>query len=86
MSVHDWKHEAQAFDAPSAQTIDLCWVFTMSDTKDSRAAYPDNNNVTEVYAIHGADPEVLAYAMAKYSRSSLSITVWWVPHIKSRLS
>ena len=28
---------------------------------------------TDVYAIHGADPEVLAYAMAKYSRSSLSL-------------
>ncbi len=28
---------------------------------------------TDVYAIHGADPEVLAYAMAKYSRSSLSM-------------
>ncbi len=28
---------------------------------------------TEVYAIHGADPEVLAYAMAKYSRSSLTM-------------
>ena len=25
-------------------------------------------NTTEVYAIHGAEPEVLAYAMAKYSR------------------
>lgn len=30
-------------------------------------------NQTEVYAIHGADPEVLAYAMAKYSRSALSL-------------
>jgi thymidylate synthase ThyX len=30
-------------------------------------------NRTEVYAVHGADPEVLAYAMAKYSRSSLSM-------------
>jgi thymidylate synthase ThyX len=30
-------------------------------------------NETDVYAIHGADPEVLAYAMAKYSRSSLSM-------------
>ncbi|AXC10428.1 Thymidylate synthase thyX [Acidisarcina polymorpha] len=30
-------------------------------------------NRTEVFAIHGADPEVLAYAMAKYSRSSLSM-------------
>lgn len=28
---------------------------------------------TEVYAVHGADPEVLAYAMAKYSRSALSM-------------
>jgi thymidylate synthase ThyX len=28
---------------------------------------------TDVYAIQGADPEVLAYAMAKYSRSSLSM-------------
>src|SRR3979411_2007563 len=28
---------------------------------------------TDVYAVHGADPEVLAYAMAKYSRSSLSM-------------
>src|SRR5258708_14874183 len=28
---------------------------------------------TDVYAIHGADPEVRAYAMAKYSRSSLTM-------------
>src|SRR6202051_1410368 len=31
------------------------------------------SNPTDVYAVHGADPEVLAYAMAKYSRSSLSM-------------
>jgi thymidylate synthase ThyX len=38
-------------------------------------APPDTpaQDATEVYAIHGADPEVLAYAMAKYSRSSLSM-------------
>ena len=30
-------------------------------------------NQTDVYAIQGADPEVLAYAMAKYSRSALSM-------------
>jgi thymidylate synthase ThyX len=30
-------------------------------------------SATDVYAVHGADPEVLAYAMAKYSRSSLSM-------------
>src|SRR5580704_3049757 len=37
---------------------------------------PENQpkpNETDVYAIHGADPEVLAYAMAKYSRSSLTM-------------
>ena len=28
---------------------------------------------TQVYCIHGADPEVQAYAMAKYSRSALSL-------------
>ena len=28
---------------------------------------------TEVFAVHGADPEILAYAMAKYSRSALSM-------------
>ena len=30
-------------------------------------------NQTEVFAVFGADPEVLAYAMAKYSRSALSM-------------
>ena len=30
-------------------------------------------NQTEVFAVHGAAPEVLAYAMAKYSRSALSM-------------
>ncbi|WP_148210240.1 FAD-dependent thymidylate synthase [Candidatus Korobacter versatilis] len=34
---------------------------------------PEEQAGTQVYAIHGADPEVLAYAMAKYSRSALSM-------------
>lgn len=34
---------------------------------------PICSNETDVYAIHGADPEALAYAMAKYSRSALSL-------------
>jgi thymidylate synthase ThyX len=34
---------------------------------------PAARNTTDVYAVHGADPEVLAYAMAKYSRSALSM-------------
>jgi thymidylate synthase ThyX len=37
------------------------------------AAAPGITSETDVYAIHGADPEVLAYAMAKYSRSALSM-------------
>jgi thymidylate synthase ThyX len=41
-------------------------------TKPPTVAAADSN-ATEVYAIHGADPEVLAYAMAKYSRSALSM-------------
>jgi thymidylate synthase ThyX len=34
---------------------------------------PAASNQTSVFAVHGADPEVLAFAMAKYSRSSLSM-------------
>src|SRR6201995_1663074 len=34
---------------------------------------PGAESSTEVYAIHGAEPEVLAYAMAKYSRSALTM-------------
>ena len=34
---------------------------------------PGALNRTEVFAVHGANPEVLAYAMAKYSRSALSM-------------
>ncbi|HEX7159174.1 MAG TPA: FAD-dependent thymidylate synthase, partial [Edaphobacter sp.] len=40
--------------------------------KNQKTALPAANE-TDVYAIHGADPEVLAYAMAKYSRSALSM-------------
>jgi thymidylate synthase ThyX len=44
-------------------------------TENATAVAPaeHSNNQTEVFAVHGADPEVLAYAMAKYSRSSLSM-------------
>ncbi len=34
---------------------------------------PHQEPSTEVYAVHGADPEVQAYGMAKYSRSALSM-------------
>ena len=43
------------------------------ETRPSVAVQESPQNQTEVFAVHGADPEVLAYAMAKYSRSSLSM-------------
>jgi thymidylate synthase ThyX len=33
----------------------------------------ETDSTTNVYAVHGAEPEVQAYAMAKYSRSALSM-------------
>src|SRR6516162_6578461 len=47
-----------------------------NDTKtaeDSVAVAATPDVATDVYAVHGADPEVLAYGMAKYSRSALSL-------------
>ncbi len=40
---------------------------------ETAISHPGARNRTEVFAVHGADPEVLAYAMAKYSRSALSM-------------
>ncbi len=40
---------------------------------ENKKTAPKAASETDVYAIHGADPEVLAYAMAKYSRSSLTM-------------
>jgi thymidylate synthase ThyX len=47
----------------------------LSETATAALSAPTEvpRNQTEVYAVHGADPEVLAYAMAKYSRSALSM-------------
>jgi thymidylate synthase ThyX len=42
---------------------------TFSPRKSAAAAEPS----VEVYAVYGAEPEVQAYAMAKYSRSALSM-------------
>ncbi len=46
---------------------------TIAENKSAAAPAEKSANQTDVYAITGADPEVLAYAMAKYSRSSLSM-------------
>jgi thymidylate synthase ThyX len=45
-----------------------------SQTMSAQIGLPAGaRNQTDVFAVHGADPEVLAYAMAKYSRSALSM-------------
>jgi thymidylate synthase ThyX len=46
---------------------------TPAHTSAAPTSKPTTANDTDVFAVHGADPEVLAYAMAKYSRSSLSM-------------
>jgi thymidylate synthase ThyX len=46
-------------------------LLPMPEKEAASAETPQNQ--TEVFAVHGADPEVLAYAMAKYSRSALSM-------------
>src|SRR5215831_992718 len=46
-------------------------LITKAPTNGSAA--PTNDSATKVYAIFGAEPEVQAYAMAKYSRSALSM-------------
>jgi thymidylate synthase ThyX len=45
----------------------------MSSQNSPRGAKPDQPASTSVYAVYGVEPEVQAYAMAKYSRSSLSM-------------
>jgi thymidylate synthase ThyX len=43
------------------------------DRPSSPQPAPADSPETEVYAVYGAEPEVQAYAMAKYSRSALSM-------------
>ena len=46
---------------------------TSKSDADPKAVPAGHEPSTEVYAVHGADPEVQAYGMAKYSRSALSM-------------
>src|SRR5512132_2738890 len=46
----------------------------LSVTAPTNGSTPSGSSPsTEVYAVYGAEPEVQAYAMAKYSRSALSM-------------
>ena len=48
-------------------------VSPMTPAAETPKNEPEQKEGTQVFAIHGADPEVQAYAMAKYSRSALSM-------------
>jgi thymidylate synthase ThyX len=63
--------------SPATPTDARAQDSTQDSNKDrpsgSRSALPAPEPSVEVFAIHGAEPEVQAYAMAKYSRSALSM-------------
>jgi thymidylate synthase ThyX len=46
---------------------------TTSTSVTANGNSPSANSSSEVYAVFGAEPEIQAYAMAKYSRSALSM-------------
>src|SRR6202012_2830923 len=45
----------------------------LNETMTSPASTGSNHPSVEVFAVYGVEPEIQAYAMAKYSRSSLSM-------------
>src|SRR5450432_1925420 len=48
-------------------------VISSEPTNSHLASSPTGEPSVEVFAVYGVEPEVQAYAMAKYSRSSLSM-------------
>jgi len=48
-------------------------VISAEPTRSQAASSPTAGPSVEVFAVYGAEPEIQAYAMAKYSRSSLSM-------------
>ncbi len=61
-------------DAKTDETTDAT-TDAKTDATTLRPASPSahRNPATDVYAVYGVEPEVLAYAMAKYSRSALTM-------------
>lgn len=59
--------------APAAPLESLNSPTPPTPEADAPLAEAARAATTDVYAIHGAEPEVLAYAMAKYSRSALTL-------------
>ena len=62
-----------ALRMPFAEALPITDTPKLDPTASVPAPVSPTVPSTEVYAIHGADPEVLAYAMAKYSRSALTM-------------
>src|SRR5450755_1532292 len=48
-------------------------VISSEPTNSHLASSPTGEPSVEVFAVYGVEPEIQAYAMAKYSRSSLSM-------------
>src|ERR1700760_4980572 len=65
--------ESQTDVAPLTPATPSSGSQSLSAASGPAPAAERPRNQTDVYAVHGADPEVLSYAMAKYSRSSLSM-------------
>ena len=64
-----------AFDEPSTDAGKSARATQSNSTQSSptQAISTQSEPSTEVFAVFGAEPEIQAYAMAKYSRSSLSM-------------
>ena len=60
-----------AFGTPSSSGSEPVSAATSPEAVSAASSVASSE--TQVYCIHGADPEVQAYAMAKYSRSALSM-------------
>ena len=56
-----------------SEVISPAPVTTTMTTKSTADSARANSPVVEVFAVYGVEPEIQAYAMAKYSRSSLSM-------------
>jgi len=65
-------HSSQNRAVVPAQPQRISFSAVSADDKIRSNGQPETPS-TDVYAVHGADPEVQAYGMAKYSRSALSM-------------
>ena len=75
-SGHRSTHRASALESPAGgekAERDSAAGITGGDARATSDASSSAEPSTEVFAVFGVEPEIQAYAMAKYSRSSLSM-------------